>query len=443
VAAIIESKVAPPVPLDAPRNALAFVGDIAAFMVGTYFIPPTTVLVGLASQLTEDKTLIGVVGMTWSVTWFLPQLVAAHLVRGKRWQKPYLIIPSLVGRNGLLLMALWLLITQAQAPLLTVWVLVGCLALFNVCDAVAGVAWFDMLSRALSSRVRARVVSIGQVVGGVLGIGAGLIVERVLQPDGLPFPQNYAFIFGCAWVAMAISLAIISLLRELPMTEAEHAHAQQVDFLSSLKVALRSDGIFRRVLVVRVLTGIELMAASFYLVFAKEQFGLGDAITGVVNIALIVGGIVGIAAFGWLAERFTALSVVRSAAAMQFAAPALALAFALLGPVLRASPAVVIAGFVIIFALRGAIEHSLVLGPVGYLLDNAPERHRAMYVGVINTLGGVVALSPLLGGAWLDALSASGQPLAAYAGMFALVAALAGVGTWLSFRLPASRAYSP
>ena len=443
MAAIIESKVAPPVPLDAPRNALAFVGDIAAFMVGTYFIPPTTVLVGLASQLTEDKTLIGVVGMTWSVTWFLPQLVAAHLVRGKRWQKPYLIIPSLIGRNGLLLMALWLLITQAQAPLLTVWVLVGCLALFNVCDAVAGVAWFDMLSRALSSRVRARVVSIGQVVGGVLGIGAGLIVERVLQPDGLAFPQNYALIFGCAGVAMAISLAIISLLRELPMAEAEHAHAQQVDFLSSLKVALRSDGIFRRVLVVRVLTGIELMAASFYLVFAKEQFGLGDAITGVVNIALIVGGIVGIAAFGWLAERFTALSVVRSAAAMQFAAPALALAFALLGPVLRASPAVVIAGFVIIFALRGAIEHSLMLGPVGYLLDNAPERHRAMYDGVINTLGGVVAHSPLLGGAWLDALSASGQAPAGYAVMFALVAALAALGTWLSFRLPASRAYSP
>jgi MFS family permease len=128
---------------------------------------------------------------------------------------------------------------------------------------------------------------------------------------------------------------------------------------------------------------------------------------------------------------------------MQFAAPALALAFALLGPVLRASPAVVIAGFVIIFALRGAIEHSLVLGPVGYLLDNAPERHRAMYVGVINTLGGVVALSPLLGGAWLDALSASGQAPTGYAVMFALVAALAALGTWLSFRLPASRAYSP
>jgi MFS family permease len=439
VSALIKSRVATPISLDAPRNALVFTCDIAAFMVGTYFIPATTVLVGLASQLTEDKTLIGVVGMTWSVTWFLPQLVAARLVRGKRWQKPYLIIPSLIGRNGLLLMALWLLITQAQAPLLTIWVLVGCIALFNVCDAVAGVAWLDMLSRALSSRVRARVVSLGQIAGGVLGIGAGLVVERVLQPDGLPFPQNYAFTFGCAWICMALSLAIISMLRELPMAEAEHAQAQQVDFLAGLRLALHSDGIFRQVLALRMLTGIELMAASFYLVLAKEQFGLGDAITGVVNIALIIGGIVGMAAFGWLAERFTALSVVRTAAAMQFAAPVLALAFVLTAPALRAWPALVVAGFIVIFALRGAIERSLVLGPVGYLLDNAPERHRAMYVGAINTLGGVVALSPLAGGAWLNALSASGQASAAYASMLAFVAVLAGLGTWLSFRLPASR----
>jgi len=183
VAAVIESAIEtqqPPVPIDSRRNVFAFTGDIVAFMVGTYFIPATTVLVGLASQLTDDKTLIGVVGMTWSVTWFLPQLVAARIVRGKRWQKPYLMIPSLIGRNALLLIALWLLATQAQAPVLTIWVLVGCLTVFNVCDALAGVAWFDMMSRTLSPRMRARSVSIGQFIGGILGIGVGLIVELSL-----------------------------------------------------------------------------------------------------------------------------------------------------------------------------------------------------------------------------------------------------------------------
>lgn len=422
--------------MDAPRNVFAFTSDIAAFIVGTYFIPATTVLVGLASQLTDDKTLIGVVGMTWSVTWFLPQLVAARIVRVKRRQKPYLMIPSLIGRNAFLLMALWLLATQAQAPILTVWVLVGSLAVFNICDALASVAWFDMISRTLSPRMRARSVSIGQILGGILGIGAGLIVERALQPDGLPFPQNYAFIFGCAWLCMAISLAVISLLRENPMAEAEQAHVQNTHFVASLRKALRTDRLFRRVLVVRVLTGIELMAASFYLVFAKDQLGLGDSATGIFNIALIVGGITGVAVLGWLADRFTSLSVVRTAAAMQFVAPLLATLFAIAHAPLGALREAAIAGFIIIFLLRGAIEHSLMLGVLGYLLDSAPERHRAMYVGAINTVGGLVALSPVIGGVWIDALSRQGQAPLAYIVMFGAVAALVGCGMGLSFTLP-------
>jgi MFS family permease len=424
------------IPIDSRRNVFAFTSDIATFIVGTYFIPATTVLVGLASQLTDDKTLIGVVGMTWSVTWFLPQLIAARIVRGKRRQKPYLMIPSAIGRNAFLLIALWLIVTQAQAPILTVWVLIGCIAIFNVCDALAGVAWFDMMSRTLSPRMRSRSVSVGQFIGGIFGIGAGLIVGRVLAPDGLPFPQNYAFIFGCTWVCMAISLILISFLREMPMAEAEQKHAQDTNFVASLKDAVRSDGIFRRVLTVRVLTGIELMAASFYLVFAKEQLGMSDSVTGIFNIALIIGGIAGIALFGWLADRFTSLSVVRAAAIMQFIAPLIALIFALASAFSNVPTNAAVVGFIVVFLLRGAIEHSLVLGTLGYLMDSAPERHRAMYVGAINTLSGVVALSPVIGGIWIDALTAQGTPLLAYILMFAGVIASVGAGIWLSFRLP-------
>ncbi|MDW8394677.1 MAG: MFS transporter [Anaerolineae bacterium] len=421
--------------VDVPRNVVAFTADMAAFMVGTYFIPATTVLVGLAAQLTDDKTLIGAVGMAWPVSWFLPQLIAAQIVRGRRWQKPYLVVPSLLGRNAFLLIALWLLITQAQAPVLTIWVLIGGIALFNLCDALAGVAWFDMLSRALSPRVRARAVSVGQFVGAVLGVGAGIIVERVLSPQGLPFPQNYALIFGCTWVCMMLSLGLIALVRETPMDETESAHAQRQGFVRSLFEALRTDRLFVRVLVVRLLTGVELMAASFYLVFARDQLGLGNSATGIFNMALIIGGIVGIALFGWVADRFTALGVLRTAAFMQLLAPCIALAFVFVSAD-GIWQLVGLIAFVIVFALRGAIEHSLVIGVVGYLLDAAAERHRAMYVGALNTLGGIVALSPLLGGVWLDGLSATGQGELGYAVMFGGVALIAGTGAWLSLKLP-------
>ncbi|MCS7324503.1 MAG: PucC family protein [Anaerolineae bacterium] len=424
-----------PVPVDARRNIFAFMTDIMAFMVGTYFVPSTTVLVGLASQLTEDKALIGAVGMTWAVSWFLPQLVAARVVRGKRYQKPYLIIPSLFGRNAFLLLALWLMITGAQPPLLTVWMLIGAVAAFNVCDALAGVAWFDMLSRALSPRIRARVVSVGQILGGVLGIGAGVAVERILAPEtGLPFPQNYALVFTCTWVFMVISLVAAMLIREIPMDPTEQQQAQHVAFLSSLRQALRGDKTFVRVLTLRLLTGIELMAASFYLVFAREVLQLGEGVTGQFNMALIVGGLAGIALFGWLADRFTALSVVRAAALMQAIAPATALLFVLLSA--EAPRALALASFFLIFALRGAIEHSLVLGVVSYLMDSAPQRHRAMYVGALNTVSGIVALSPLLGGLWLDSFIAAGQRALGYGSMFAAVAALAFAGFGLSLKLP-------
>lgn len=426
--------------VDSRRNVFAFTGDICIFVMGTYFIPATTVLVGLASQLTDDKALIGVVGMTWSVSWFLPQLIAAQIVRGKPRQKPYLIIPSFIGRIAFLLIALWLLVTQAQAPILTVWVLIGGLVLFNVNDALAGVAWFDMMSRALSPRTRARVVSIGQFIAGILGIGVGLLVERVLSPAGLPFPQNYAFIFGCAFVCMSLSLLIIGLfLREMPMAEAEQRQANDGNFIGNLREIWRTDLLFRKVLIMRIFTGLEVMAASFYLVFAKEQLGVGDSATGIFNIALIVGGIGGVALFGWLADRFTSLSVIRASAAMQMVAPVIALGFAVAHGISNELAGSALIGFFVVFVLRGAVEHSLVLGALGYFMDTAPERHRAMYVGAINTVSGIVALTPVLAGLWIDSQTARNQTQLAYIVLFAAVILSAASGLWLSLKLPTTK----
>lgn len=423
-------------PADTPRNIIAFTGDTTAFMVGTYFIPITTVIVGLASLLTSDKTLIGVVGMVWAVSWFLPQLVAARMVRGKHRQKPYLMIPSLIGRNIFLVIALWLFITQAVDPLLTVWVLIISLAVFNVMDALAGVAWFDMMSRTLSPRTRARVIAIGQFGGGLLGIGAAIIVQQLLAPSGPAFPNNYAIIFLCTWVCMIISLVIIAFMRETPMAEAEQQHAASTDFIHSLRESWREDPIFRRVLAVRALTGIEIMAASFYLVFAREQLGVSESAIGTFNIAIIAGGLAGVAVFGWLADRFTALSVIRASAVLQFLSPTVALLFVGIAVVAGASPQIAMIGFFIVFLMRGAIEHSLVLGTIGYLMDSAPQRHRAMYVGALNTLSGVVAMSPVVGGIVIDAFTARGLPNLAYALVFGLVAVSVAIGIRLSMKLP-------
>src|SRR4029453_19006746 len=69
--------------LNTRRNFAAFGTDILAFMTGMMFIPANIVLVGMASRLTDDKALLGVVAMAGAVAWFLPQIVAARIVHGK------------------------------------------------------------------------------------------------------------------------------------------------------------------------------------------------------------------------------------------------------------------------------------------------------------------------------------------------------------------------
>ncbi len=426
----------PAVPYDKPRNIAVYSGDTISFIAGLSFIPASTVLVGLASKLTDSKVLIGIVAMSWSVSWLIPQLVAARIVHGKRRQKPYLIIPSIIGRQLMLLFALWLVVTRAQDSLLTVWVLIGSIILFNICDAIAGISWFDMLSRNLTPRRRGRTLAIAQLIGSIVGIGSGLIVERILAPGGLPFPLNYALIFGCTWSCFMVSLVICLFLQENPLSEETLSRSQEDSFLSHVREAIKSDEVFRRLLLTRFLSGVETMAAAFYVIFITRRLMLDDRAIGVFSIAYTVGGILGVSLFGMLAERFGARRVIHAATTLQFCAPMLAFIVAVSPGLTLVAPDIAYGIFILILAINGAVVRSPMLGFSGYTIDRAPEQRRAIYVGVFNTLGGIVGLAPVFGGAFLTAIAATlGEPVG-YNLMFGAVALCAGTGMLISFRLP-------
>jgi len=71
-----------------------------------------------------------------------------------------------------------------------------------------------------------------------------------------------------------------------------------------------------------------------------------------------------------------------------------------------------------------------------YPLDVAPERYRAMYVGVLNSVSGIVSLTPLLGGLLLEWLSGAATSATAYSVVFAIAAVCVAAGMFISFGLP-------
>ena len=432
-----ENENSPPlIPINLPRNFIGYTGDMMSFMIGINFIPASIVLVAFASKLTTNQTLIGVVGAIGSITWFLPQLFAAKIIHGKRRKKPYLMAAALIGRQGYLLIIGWLVITQAVEPIITILILLISITIFHVSDALAGIAWFDMLSRALSPRMRSRSIALGELVGSILGIGSGVAVERILAPDGLLFPYNYALIIACAWFFFNISFLFLLLLKENPMDEAERSQSTESQFGSHLWRSITTDKSFRRLMLARLLTGVEAMAAPFYVVFIKSWLHLPDSSIGGFAIAYAVGSIAGIIFFGGVADRFGARRVIHAASIMQFMGPALATLVALMTSINAMSSDIALAAFTLIQAIIGALTHALLLGFVGYTLDASPERHRAMHVGVVNTIGGIVSVMPILAGVLIDVLLRAASLPLAYGVVFGIAAVCVGAGVVLCLRLP-------
>jgi MFS family permease len=64
-------------------------------------------------------------------------------------------------------------------------------------------------------------------------------------------------------------------------------------------------------------------------------------------------------------------------------------------------------------------------------MELVPERERAIYMGLTNTLSGIVTLLSVLGGLLVDLLG--------FAGLFAAALALCAVGLRLSAGLPEPR----
>jgi MFS family permease len=75
----------------------------------------------------------------------------------------------------------------------------------------------------------------------------------------------------------------------------------------------------------------------------------------------------------------------------------------------------------------GAFQSGTSVGGMGLLLDLAPTRDRALYVGLANSVLGVALLSTSVGGLLVDWLS--------YRGVFLLATGCYAVGLWTATQL--------
>ncbi len=409
------------------RNFVAFLGDYTGFALALTFANSTTVLPDFVSQLTDSKVLIGLLTTATSGAWLLPQLVFANLLTNKRRKKPYVLLGALIGRPFYLLYAVALALGLYRHPLLAFYLFAGVQIIFFTSDALAAVAWFDVLGKAMSEEQRGRLVGSAQFVSGVLAIGAGFLIAALLSDNGPGFPNNYAAILALSGVCLMFSLLSLGFVVE-PDEPVQEQRPVWREYLPQLLNTLRQDRAFARLIAVQLLAGFDGLALGFYILFATQELGLPRETVGAFTSIQILSKIIASVGLGALAERTGSHRVIQVSTAFSLAAPLVGLALLLTG----AQPgAMTTAICSLIFVVISVVISARMLGYYNYALSLAPAGQRPTYIGLFNTISGLLIVLPTLGG-WLLRVSSYGI-------LFAITAIVLVIAHALSLSLPSTR----
>ncbi len=196
------------------RSFVLGVFNGTAFQFAKALIDPPLILTWFVSQLTTSNLLIGLVAPLGDASWFLPQIfVSARIQRMERKMPSYTLAAVIRTVAWLLLAAaVWLV----DDPLI---LLVGFFVLYataRLLAGLAGLAFFDVVAKTIPARRRGNFFAWRQFLGGVLGLGAGLVVKTVLNHPALPFPRGHAVLFFLYSAVMAPALAAFTRIREPP-----------------------------------------------------------------------------------------------------------------------------------------------------------------------------------------------------------------------------------
>lgn len=294
----------------------------------------------------------------WQTGQLPPPLFAAPYITPLARKLPFLLRVTLGERLPWPILALGCVVLAPRAPTAMLVLVVCLLAIFGLAGGVGLPAWMDLVARVTPLRMRGKLFGWSGALSGLLGVGGGLIAERLLATWA--FPYNFAACFAAASVCMLISFVALALLRE-PQAEEPIASVPLRAFVRQLPVLLRRDRDFSLFIVVRILGALGAMAVALVAIYATEQRGLPPSVVGRFTAAMLGTQVITTPLFGMLADRRGYKASLQFALFAQALAMALSLVVTTLG------------GFAVVFGLIGAATGLLFATTLNMVVEFAPS----------------------------------------------------------------------
>ncbi len=406
-------------PVSVRRNRTILLAEVTLFMFASSVLDVRTLLPAFVRGYSSSLILIGLLPAIRSGGNLLPQLIAAHFMRSHARKKPWLIAGCLIRSLPVAATALLLVFQPHASAAMVLGLLYVSLTIFAVANSFGSLAWWDILGKVIPRGERPGFFG-GMMVGAsTMGIAAGLLAKALFDSPRWHFPQNYGVLFALAFTALAVGVTLFFWLDE-PAGSGEPRAGTRLGSIEQLRRLLGDGGPFARLMRVQLLIGVPAIAQGIYTPYALGELKLPLDVTGIFVSAAGVGVGVGGLLLPIVARRRDSRTVLAVVAVSIILSPLLV---ALAGSI-PAAKWIREACCAASFACQGLATTGLFIGVNDLVLAMSPPAERPLYVGLSNTVAGLLVPLPLIGGVIAQKFGSAALlwlcPLPAFAGLAAL-----------------------
>jgi MFS family permease len=340
------------------------------------------------AQMTSSNLLIGLVPAIHNVGWQFPQLLTAGWVSKLKRYKPAVVMITLHERVPFFVMALVAWLFMKDYPTLALVLTFLLLIWQGLGGGFTANAWTSMIAKIIPADSRGTFWGVqAAAANGMMGVSAvfaGYVLEAYESP------VDFILCYVLVGAIMLISWVFLALTRETE--SAAESTRDDSPHWDHVRRILKENVNFRWFLVVRALSQVGIMGASFYTIYIVKMFHVSESTIGIMTGINLGMYLIANPLMGALGDRwgYRPVMILGGLAAMISAviiwlAPSIAWLYVVF----------VLTPFAVVGTWTVAMAMTVTFGS---------ESERPIYIGMSNTLPAPVTIgAPLIGGLLADA----------------------------------------
>ena len=363
-------------------NFYAFLWHAVFLALSSNFMNIDTIIPSLLIKAGGNNLQLGILTAILIGLSPFAQLFFGTMLAPYKSKKKYLLIGiyirilSLISLSSLIFNSK----TTGDSVILILFVIIS---LFSLSGGFAGIAYTDILGKAILPTERKKFFSLRQTITSLGLLISSIAVKKVLTIFN--FPKNYGYLFFIAFALLFIASFGFWIIHE-PESEIKN----KISFLNLLKqlpVFLKKDSnLFNYLLSINFLNFF-ISTLPFFLMFFKTKQPITGAIVGNLLVAKILGMTIG----GLLIHYFFKKTNYKSLLLM-------IIPLGIILPIIAFFTAKILSLYMIVFFFAGIFFAFFAVAKSGILIEISNETNRPIYAGLAGAGNIVGIIYPLLVG---------------------------------------------